>query len=398
MELIQPLPASLARTQTSTPTYLYLAWQSGVVYSAGEYVRSNITGVWRDYWALFRHTSASWNAPTLGFLSNVADYGAGIWVDAGPASFSDGYTWATNVRLSRCDKWTTGAIVEGEQRFDESNLHDYRAMIAMTSVENNKRPSSAAASSDPIVRARWLDLGAANAWAALDHTSNSYTIGYSPTGISLSPVVFSIDVTTKTDVDRVCFAGLINVSGVIIKTYLSGSSTPTQTLNRSLVPSGVSYGITYRSLIIPITTVSAGTPLKIEITLTRLVSTQPVQLGVVCAGRGLFLANTEWGVETSLLSFSTKERNETFGTTKFIKRGSAKLVRATCLVDTLEVSGDVIQQLLSDVDGLPIYWDFNAGDAAYDRLRVFGFYSRMSLAISASTWESLSLDIEGLVE
>lgn len=388
MELIQPLPASLTRTAGGPITYIAPLWASGQTYAARTTVRREVGGVMKDYWSYFGHTSASWNAPPS----------AWFWFDLGPSAVSGGYTYSTNVQLSASDDWATGAIPEGEVRFDKADLHDYRALIAMTSAENLQRPSQAIQSTDPIVRSRWLDLGAANAWAPLDHKINSYLSGYDVSGNILANVIFSVDITAETAVDRVCFAGLVNVASVTIKTYLSGSGTPTQTLTRSLVPSGTSYGVTYRSLIIPITTVTAGTPLKIEITLARNVATKPAKLGVVCAGRGLFLANTEWGVDTSLLSFSEKERNETFGTTKLVKRGFAKLVRATCFIDTTQVPGDVVQQILADVDGLPIYWDFNGGDSAYDRLRVFGFYSRMSGAITAKTWETLSLDIEGLVE
>lgn len=388
MEIIAPLPASLTRTSGGSPTFLSPAWASGQVYPARTVVRSNASGAWRDYWAIFQHTSQSWNAPPL----------AWFWIDLGPSASTGGYTWSTNVQLSNAPDWTTGAIAEGEVRFDPADLHDYRALIAMTSPENAQRPSQATQSRDPIVRARWLDLGAANAWAPLDHKTNSYLNGYNTSGAIMSSVVFSVDVETTSACDRVCFAGLINVSSVQIKTYLAGSGTAAQTITQSMVPSGTSFGITFRSLIIPITSVSAGTALKVEVTLTRHAAGSPARLGVLAFGQARELSWTHWGTETSLLGFSTKERNDTFGTAKLIKRGSAKLVRATCFVDPAIVSGDVIQQVLADYDGIPVYYDFNGHGTSFDRLRVFGFYSRMSMAIKAHTFESLSLDVEGLVE
>ena len=58
----------------------------------------------------------------------------------------------------------------------------------------------------------------------------------------------------------------------------------------------------------------------------------------------------------------------------------------------------MVQNLLAQWDGQPVFWDFNATDTTYDRLRVFGFYTNLRGILQLASWESLALDIEGLVE
>ena len=86
-------------------------------------------------------------------------------------------------------------------------------------------------------------------------------------------------------------------------------------------------------------------------------------------GAATCIGGTEWGVETSMLSFSRKERNETFGTVTFVKRGTSKVVRATAFIDPDVISGDEVQSILAQFDGVPVFWDFNNDGSDYDRLR-----------------------------
>lgn len=123
-----------------------------------------------------------------------------------------------------------------------------------------------------------------------------------------------------------------------------------------------------------------------------------MEISSFAVGEATYIGGTEWGVETSMLSFSRKERNETFGTVTFVKRGTSKQVRATAFIDPDVISGDEVQTILSEFDGQPVFWDFNNEGSDYDRLRVFGFNTNVRMLIAADTYESLSLDIEGLVE
>ncbi len=386
MQVIPPMPVSLARTGAS-PTYVYAAWATSTSYAKDTIVRDNTSGSWRDYRAKSTHTSSTWSRPPNSWY----------WSDRGPSSVTGGYTWTTNVRLSAYDAWTTEqAVSVGGRRYDDATQHDYQAVVALTAGENTTRPSEALLSSDATIAARWIDLGSANAWAALDQESNSYLAGRDTNNGIVNPV-FTITAEQTGTVNRIAFAGLYNVGAITVKVYLSGVLSETKSVTLTHLGT-TTYGRLPKTAIIDLTTIAADAVLTLEITLTRSVSTVEPRLGVVVVGYGHVLTDTEWGVETSSLSFSRKQRNDTFGLMTFLKRGSARQIRATCQLDPAVVSGDVVQQVLEDLDGMPVYWDFNGAGLSYDRLRVFGFYSSMGIVVPAVTRETLSITVEGLVE
>lgn len=406
MEVIVPLEIDLAYTGSS-PVYIYSAWAAGQAYVVGDIRRYQIGGVYRDFRCRVAHTSSTANAPdkqvttatTTGWwIFTQTTYSTqSYWEDRGPSATSGGYTYATNVRLSHYPTWTTGAAVSlNAAVYDPGNNHDYLATVAVSAGDNTIRPSEAVKSSDETIAARWLDLGAANAWAAIDYLGNTYTQGYESDGDLCNPT-FTVTCACETAVDRVAFAGLVNVKTVAITATDDGVAQ--DQISVSLTPSGTAYGATLRTANIPLaSTVAAGSVLSIAVTLTRNDTNKPAQCAVMTVGRAHEISYTEWGVETSIISFSRKERDETYGTVNFMKRGSSRQIRATCYVDPDIITGDVVQELLSQWDGMPVYWDFNNDSSGYDRLRAFGFYTNMGTAIKADSFESLSLTVEGLVE
>lgn len=406
MEVIVPLEISLAYTGSS-PVYIYSAWATSQAYVVGDIRRYQIRGVYRDFRCKVAHTSSTANAPdkmvttatTTGWwvFTQTTYTTQAYWEDRGPSATSGGYTYTTNVRLSNYPTWTTGAAVSlNAAVYDPGNNHDYLATVAVSAGDNTIRPSEAVKSSDETIAARWLDLGAANAWAAIDCLGNTYTQGYESDGDLCNPT-FTVTCACETAVDRVAFAGLVNVKTVAITATDDGVAQ--DQISVSLTPSGTAYGATLRTANIPLaSTVAAGSVLSIAVTLTRNDTNKPAQCAVMTVGRAHEISYTEWGVETSIISFSRKERDETYGTVNFMKRGSSRQIRATCYVDPDIITGDVVQELLSQWDGMPVYWDFNNDSSGYDRLRAFGFYTNMGTAIKADSFESLSLTVEGLVE
>jgi len=406
MEVIVPLEIDLAYTGSS-PVYIYSAWAAGQAYVVGDIRRYQIGGVYRDFRCRVAHTSSTANAPdkqvttatTTGWwiFTQTTYTTQSYWEDRGPSATSGGYTYATNVRLSHYPTWATGAAVAlNAAVYDAADNHDYLATVAVTSGDNTIRPSEAVKSADETIAARWISLGAANAWAAIDYLGNTYTQGYETDGDLCDPA-FTVTCACATAVDRVCFAGLVNVKTIALTVTDDGVAHDPYSV--SLTPSGTAYDTTYRTANIPLTaTVAKGSALTIAVTLTRNDTSQPAQCAVMTVGRAHTLSDTEWGVETSILSFSRKERDEIFGTVNFVKRGSSRQIRATCYLDPAVITGDVVQELLSQWDGMPVYWDFNNDGSAYDRLRAFGFYTNMGSAIQAHSWESLTLTVEGLVE
>jgi len=366
MEIVAPQKLSLVETGT-TPVFIAPAWATGQWYSAGTVVRRQINGVWRDCRAEYSHTSSNDTAPENSELSwssgTYHDSGywqgrgySGFWTLLGPSSTSGGITYATNVRLTLHAEWSSGAISEGEARHDSVTRMDYRAVIAMTSGENTMRPSQALLSSDEIVRSRWMLLGAGNAWAPFDYLINSYLIGRAPNGSLIDPE-WTCVVDHNRPIDRICFAGLRNVSLVEVGVRVSGILIERQWSWQ--VPQGARYGVTLGTASIPIQPVAVGAALTINVKLTRLNANEPAMLGVMCVGQANHIAATEWGVETSIIPFSRKARDPDFGVVEFLKRGSARAIKATAFMDPNVISGDVVQSLLTEYEGAPVFWDFN---------------------------------------
>lgn len=398
MEVVSPLQLYL--DVTGSPSYIYSAWGTGTAYAKGTTIRYQIGGVWRDFRAGVSHTSSSTNAPDK-YASAVVGWWifkttTSYWIDLGASTASGGYTYTTNTALSLYPAWTSGAtVVLGQRVYDQANNHDYESATALSYALNTARPSETIISLNESIAAYWVDLGASNAWAAIDLLGNTYIQGFDTNGALCDPA-FTVTCACVTDVDRVAFAGLVNVKTISVTVTDDGVAR--DAIVTSLTPSGTAYGATYRTANIPITTVAAGSAMKVAVVLTRNDTSRAAQCGIMVAGRAHTLSGTEWGVETSILSFSRKERDEVFGTMTFVKRGSSRQIRATCFVDPLIITGDVVQELLTQWDGMPAYWDFNGDGTTYDRLRVFGFYTNMGMVIQFSTAETLSLTVEGLVE
>jgi hypothetical protein len=205
-------------------------------------------------------------------------------------------------------------------------------------------------------------------------------------------------------IDRVALAGMSSVLNVTARVLIDGATYHTQT--ESQVPSGVSHGLSNRTTNLVIPSITAHEGVVLRLTLSRLYRDKAPELGVVIVGQAAELAFTEWGVETSMLSFSRKERDEVFGSTKFLKRGNSLQTRATCFVDTSVIGGDVVMSFLRAVDGVPVFWDFNnrvlpcggASVSSFDNMRTFGFSTSARQVIAAPSWHSFVVDVEGLVE
>lgn len=386
MLIVNPHPASLARTGSS-PTYVYSAWTStgSPYYALDAVVRYEVSSVWYDYRCRRGHTASSSRSP-----ANTSH-----WTKIGAASTTGGYTYTTNVRLSASSAWATGAaITAGDVVFDDADQSDYIATTAISAGDNTLRPSEAIRSATALIAARWVSLGKANAWAWSDTEINSRLQGYDASNNLVLPT-FTIDAGVLAyAVDQVCFSGLLHVEELTAKVYVDGVLQ--ETLTKSLGPGATGYLLT--SAVLAFTPVAAGKALSIEVTLSRAVLSLPPTVGAIVIGYGYELATTEWDVETSLLGFSRQERNITYGTISFLPRGSAKVVRATGFLDPAVSSGDHLLQLIAWLSGQPIYFDLNEDGTDYDRLRLYGICTRASSIIKAASWESVSLELEGLVE
>ena len=389
MRILVPQKSDLAFTGSASLSYVYSAWSSSSVYYARDTkIRYQVGGVYYDYRSRSSHTSSAYLAPTNSYY----------WTKLGVSATTSGATYTTNVRLSDYDTWTAIAEVKaGAIKFDPADHRDYLAPNLIASLDNIIRPSEAVLSDDEAIAARWSVVSNANAWAPFDLEVYTRLSSYSSAGALVNPVTMTFTCTPTDTVDAVILAGLVNVTTLSAAVTYGGSLQ--ETLTASLLPSGTHYGATATCAILDLATpIAAGTAVSVALTLSAYNTAKPSLLGVATLAQEFVLADTEWGVETRILSFSKKERDETFGAITFLKRGSATLVTATCYYDPAVIAGDVIQQVLANFDGQPLLLDFNNTGTDYDRLRIFGFYTNVRTLIHGLSWESLVMDVESLVQ
>jgi hypothetical protein len=399
MRIIVPQTGNLAFT-VGTPTYVHAAWATGTAYDRGTTVRystdhGGTIGVkWYDYTARYTHTSSSANTPDTSYY---------LWGAPVASATVTGYTYTTNVALSLFPTWATGAAVTaGTTQMDDADHNDYYAPAAVSSSDNTIRPSLAVESATAAIAARWVRLGPSNAWAPYDLNTNNKLIGLNPSGGRRNPVTFSFTCIATDTVNALVLAGIFNARKIdATVTVNNGVNTPIQeTFSKTFTVTGTTYGYTPRSIIFDLSTaVTTGSEITVALSIT-LSKPLPLEIGVAFMGTTYELADTEWGLETRLLSFSRKEREPTFGNTTFVKRGTATLLTASCYYEPSVIKGDTIFNMLALFDGQPIMMDFNNASTAsdYDRLRVFGFYSEVKTGIPMLSYEMLNMSVESLVQ
>ena len=404
MRIIEPAAGSLSIDTVGTD-YTYDPWATSTAYAYNDIVRWRVssTAAYYDYRCKVAHTSINAYNP-----SNTL-----FWASQGLSVTDDATTFETNVRLSSYPDWATGvAVVAGATKYDSADHHDYIAPNAITAGDNTIRPSEAVLSATPTIAARWVDAGSSNAWAPFDGLSNTYLIGRTAANNVLASVEFTFETKIEgRSVDCLFLSGLSGVGNVaadIVSVVDSdtgdtwtGFATMTEPVTLSDISLGgtSSYGQVRRSVVMPFTSIPAGYTVKIAVTLGRLAVGSVMRCSICSVGTIFELAYTEWNVESSLLDFSKIQRDETYGTVEFLKRGNANRLRANCFVRPSEVQGDVIYAILRKFSGIPLMLDFNnyGETALYDRLLVFGFYSGVRTIIQGPTFEVFSIDVEGLV-
>jgi len=387
MKIIRTHPCDIERTGAS-PTHLYSLWTSSgtPTYAKDVIRRYESGGVMYDYRC--RYTHVAYNS-----YYNPASQ-TWYWENLGLASTTGGYSYTTNVRLSSSPTWATGTSVAlGQTVYDPADQSDYLATIAISSGYNTIRPSEAVLSTTATVAARWVRIGNGNAWAWNDYEISVKTQGYDANN-ALTNIVFTLDCGVLAfAVNAVAFSGLNNAATAVISVYVDGVNTQYTTKNLGTSPNYATSTVFYLA-----SSIAAGAALKIVIGVTRADTSKATEVGAIIVGQAQKFADTEWDVETSVINYSRRERNQTFGTLKFVPRGSAKSLRATCFVDNTLATGDHVLRALSTLSGEPIYFDFNNDALDYDRLRIFGICTRAVSTIKTADFEILTVDVEGLVE
>lgn len=417
MRIIEPAPGTLGIDTVNTD-YTYALWDDSpaVNYALGAVARWPLDQAMPqyDYRAKLAHTSAVGLEPTNTLY----------WTLVGRAATTTTTTYDIgSLRESNYPAWAAGVEVPaGSVLYDNRNHHDYIASVLISAANNTTPPSEAIVSTDPIVASRWVDAGSSNAWAPFDGLTNTYLVGRTANDNTMANVYITFDtVITGKSLDCIYFSGINGVDDitVVIESVNLTSDvvapltpwTGFTDLDKTMASGGMEldkYGQVRRSVIMKFTktvggvtsyvSIPAGYTVKAAVTLSRLGTSGVVRCSVMGLGAEFEIAHTEWGVESALMDFSKIQRDETYGTVEFIKRGNANRVTATCYIDSELASGDVVQSILRKFSGIPVLIDFNnsAANVIYDRLIVYGFYTSVRTVINADTYGVLSMEVEGL--
>lgn len=240
--------------------------------------------------------------------------------------------------------------------------------------------------------AKWLDLGATNAYSLLDEFTHTAT--ENPESISI-----------KLAVDRIDHVVLMGVVGSTLDlklwsadglTLLWSESVNLVYTNRDIMgirtwrqyffnPPARLYNDLYRQI-----NVLAYTSV-LEITIGYPGNT--AKCTKVLVGQAVDLGMTLYGVEVGILDFS-KKVTDSYGRT-YLKQG-AYAKRNTLQVDVDNALVDAVYQRLILLRGIACAW-LNDNDTGYQCLQVYGFYRDFGVILEGYNESLCRLEIEGLI-
>ena len=200
MEIIKPASLELGYDLVEGGQSAYPDWVSNQYYYRNSIVYSNPSDggdgkhyiqseTYRLYSTLRPENSSYWDVYTDELTQPSANY-------------------ITNATVSSYSNWATGVAVSAGQRVYWSG-RDYECAIALDSDDNDSSPAACVASFDPDVKARWIDLGSANAFRCVDEEASTSTrLNY---GGELTSTFF-----TKGVCDRIGFWACENVASISV--------------------------------------------------------------------------------------------------------------------------------------------------------------------------------------
>ncbi|ASP37859.1 hypothetical protein CHH28_03850 [Bacterioplanes sanyensis] len=113
--------------------------------------------------------------------------------------------------------------------------------------------------------------------------------------------------------------------------------------------------------------------------------------GMLVMGFQHQIGDTLFGMNPGIKDFSTADTNE-FGETKFVRRKSAKRLRAPVMVPSSKA--DYVYNLLDELRSTPVVW---IGTERRECSLIYGFYRSLDVAQSNAKFDDLTINIEGLI-
>jgi hypothetical protein len=186
----------------------------------------------------------------------------------------------------------------------------------------------------------------------------------------------------------------ITVNSVSIK---DNAYTP-QTISKTL--QDATTGICRRNAVLSHNAVNAP---QYAVSFTAINGLATTYIGRVSAGRVVHVGMTEAEVEVGGVSFSRTSEDE-YGTQRKVRKRRARSFRALvwlepgCLPGD-ELSGDLLDQVLTELEGSDASFDFNNNGTDYSRLQLYGWAESWSTIVTGiQGLDTLSIQLRSLVE
>jgi len=137
-----------------------------------------------------------------------------------------------------------------------------------------------------------------------------------------------------------------------------------------------STGIRLRNTVLPHTKVTAP---EYAITITGIHAAADVYGGMIAASEAVTVGCTHANVEVGGQSYSRLAEDD-YGVSQRVRRRRARQFAAT--VQLNELSGDLLDQVLWELEGVDAMFDFNDDSTSYSRLQLFGWAENWSTIVT----------------
>lgn len=132
----------------------------------------------------------------------------------------------------------------------------------------------------------------------------------------------------------------------------------------------------------------------ITVTLNRLSTSAPAELGEIVLGKTINLGFTEYGASTGIIDYSSKTQDD-FGNYSVVPRAFSK--KSSVKLKVLPGQIDYTIKTLTNFRSTPVVWVTVDNTNYTGILLIYGFYKDFTLTIPDCSLAELSLNIEGLV-
>lgn len=132
------------------------------------------------------------------------------------------------------------------------------------------------------------------------------------------------------------------------------------------------------------------------ITLTGIHEQSPISIGLVSAGKAVTIGCTHTNVEVGGISFSRLAEDQ-YGDVRKVRRRRAR--KFTAIVQLSDLSGDLLDQVLTELEGVDASFDFNSTGTSYSRLQIHGWAENWSTIVTGfADQDTMSISMRSLVE